>query len=320
MKACLVGATWDAGVGNVYGQQAKKSRSVRGFTAWRTNPNFSLPPLLIPHLVAAFLGKEEARAFLQSFDRATFAAEIAAEFPELIDADDGVYLAAGGRVDMWNTYRQNWTVGMLPNMIGPGPTKAQLEACVRSYVDYEHGCDIMTPAPVFRGQIERFFSKTIRPGLVNAGNAAEPWGIFNTARTPNYWAGRMVDRTRWASLPYLGEVGAPFELDSSDEGGKRSSMGYAHDGLAALFNALLCAAVYDMFDFSSSYFATGRERIMRGMAAVEYMLAGDGYQDYAKGGNKTNNNLWTWDGKKNSERLIAMYGPYKDVVAPWGAG
>lgn len=62
--------------------------------------------------------------------------------------------------------------------------------------------------------------------------------------------------------------------------------------------------------------------MMRGVAAMEYMLAGDGYQDFAKGGGpgKTNNGPWSWDGKKNSERLIATYGTYKDVVAAWGAG
>lgn len=328
MKACLVGSAFDVAKNNNFARLGQPVRSIRGFTAHRTNPNFTTPPQLIPRMVAAFLGRAKAREFMRTFNRAAFAAEIAAAFPTLIDAQTQTYRQAGARVDLWDLYRQNWTQANqgTTEVVGPGPTQAQLESSLRDdfgpWSDYRWGVAIdQDPSPAFIGELERMFSKPIQPGLTNpdaSTRSAEPFGIWNAFT--NRWAGRIVDRTRWANLPSFTTprtLGAAFELDSSDAGGDRSGMGYVHDGLIALFSALATAAVYDMFDARSPAFTQARVRTARGMADLLHKLDGSGYQSYAKGGEGTNNNVWSWESRKNSERLIAMYSLYFDVIEPW---
>jgi hypothetical protein len=185
MKACLIGSAWDVGAGNPYGAPGRRNRNIRGYSVSRNALNFSTPPLLVPHVVAGFLGPEATRDFM-----AAFAAEILAACP---GADAG-----RPRVDMYETYRRDWTdwaLGAQP--IGPGPSRAELKACIReNWIDYRYGAGILSPAPVYAGEIERFFSKRIKPGLVGlSDDPAERFGIYNQARgvwaRPHRRAGRL---------------------------------------------------------------------------------------------------------------------------------
>jgi hypothetical protein len=322
MKACLIGSAYDVSATQNFVAANQETRTVRGYKAWRTNPNFSLPPLLIPHMVAAFLGREAARDFMETFRRQAFADEIAAQFPSEIDAASRSYIG-GARVDMWDTYRQDWTVAMQhSDTVGRGPTATELQNSLKNWRDYRHGATLRAPQAAYVGELERFFSKVIRPGLTPepGQDPNEPWGVWNSATSR--WAGRIIDRTRWKGAPNQGLVGAAFELDTSDAGGvsaskKRSAMGYVHDGLSAILIAMLHAAVADVVDVRSDAFAEGRARMARGMQDITYKLAGSGYQNYAKGGTGTNNDIWSWASRKDDEKLISMHGFYYDTLLPW---
>jgi hypothetical protein len=318
MKACLIGSAWDAGAGNPYGAPGRRNRNIRGYRVSRNAPNFSTPPLLVPHAVAGFLGPEAARDFMAGFDREAFAAEILAAFP---GADAG-----RPRVDMYETYRRDWTDwarGAQP--IGPGPSRAELEACIREgWVDYRYGADILSPGPVCAGEIERFFSRRIRPGLVGfSDDPAERFGIFNSAL--GVWAGRIAEQAAWDGLPNFdpaaaddaGVVGMAFELDARDEGGPRSAMSYANGGLRPLLAGLLAIGVQGRLDIRSPRFDEGFLRLGRGVPDLDYRMT-HGYRDYSKGGiTRSNNGLVSYATMRNPAIVRTLYAIHGEILAPW---
>lgn len=285
MKGCAIGSLWVVSDQNPYGMGvlSGRQRTVRGYKAQRGSvPNYSSPPRLIPFVVDGYmrLNGTTLQAWLTGFDRDAFAAEVQ---------------AAGRLTDLWNTYRQTWTLEVMraahPGMIesfGPGPDKAMLHAALRDgFADGRYrtfGMTLDQSQDMFMGEFERFFSKVVRPGPSTYGAniplpGREPgpgWATAHGLKTSSPLSGiddtqlrgvlgsanpdGTTNKAAWAGLPNPGAIGMMYELDDVDGGGGgnppiRACTTYAYHGASALANLTAAAAVLGRLDRSDARFA-----------------------------------------------------------------
>lgn len=337
MEGLLVSAAWQNSDNNpwVRAGDPRAERTVVGGDHSRNRvPNFTSSSALMPHVVAAYLGTAAAGAFLAGFDRAAFAAAIAAAN------------AGGALDDLEATFARDWTGG--PN--GPGPTAAELAAAVRSgpgggpYRQFGQGLGDATAA-VAR-EIGRMWGRPIRAGLDPAEVGRTPLGVekrmgeigvFEHARfegTPNRargrdaQVGRLTDMAAWPAHAYAGMSGMATELDTRDGGtngsggGPRASMSYAAEGCSILLTACAVLAALGRLDRGDPDLRAAFARQGRGVYDMRFRSV-HGHRSFAKGGR-----LWAgmgtnsdWDAAEAAAfQMFELYDVWDLQLAPWAAG
>lgn len=290
-------------------------RTIRGYRAGRdVNANYSTPPKLIPHLVAAYLasdggnGAALAQAFLNTFDQEAFAAACAPV------ARGGV----GGRDDLWDTYRRRWTSAVqaeqhgadMANPMGEGPTAAQILASIRGGGTAANGrwtCygnALADTRQALQAELNFVWSKTVKVGLTGVAGAETGPGVSQAYGTRGSWTnnvlrGCVTDKGAWAGLPNAGEVGMEQELDGNDGGGppgngpaRRSSMSYAQKGSVTVMMAAAALAAAGAITPAEAGWIAANARMQVGVTDLKYRDR-HGHRSYAKGGNTSANEDWT---------------------------
>lgn len=324
MKGCAVGSLWVISDQNPYvnGTNPGGERTVRGYKAQRGSvPNYSLPPRLIPFVVDGYmrLGGTTLQAWLATFERDAFAAEIG---------------AAGGMASLHDTYRQTWTIDVMraahPGAIedfGPGPDKAMLHAALRDGhaggAFRTLGLTLDQGQAMFETEIARFFNKVVRPGPSTYGaglplpgretgpapwntggyglKTASPLSGIDATQLRGVLGSALPDGTTskaaWAGLPNPGALGMMHELDATDGGGGgnpaiRANATYTYHGASALANLMAAAAVLGRID-RDAFVAGGLADRMR-IGVTDFLYRTEhGHRDYGKGAQS--NPMYNWD-------------------------
>lgn len=315
MKGCLVAnAVIAADTPRPFGEGYNRERTIRGYTAGRNNvPNFSSPPRLTPHVVAAYMERngEDPVAWMNNFDRARFSAQME---------------AVGGIVECRATFRQDWTTAFqtarygAASPLGRGHTADEIRRALNNDGNgpwRSFGYTLAMPRQTFQRELERTFDQTVVPGPqgvqkpagVQVGETGPGWttrhGVKYGANTENQLRaclgapitvnGTVVtDKSAWAGLPNPGATGMHAELDSIDGGeaggpAVRSAMSYAISGLGATMIAFVTMILYGKFDPDEATWAEARRRFQVGVRDLDYR-ARHGHRSYAKGGFDSSNN------------------------------
>lgn len=306
MQGCLAGAAWSMSDANVWIGSFSTERTIMGFESGRdANPNFSSPPKLIIQIVAGYMGRSAAAAFLASFDRAAFSAACT---------------AAGGLGKMATVYSQDWTPALVDAVYGKssgartGPTRSQLETAIRNYAYRGWGVTEADGALVLGEQLEYNFMKVIQVGPTGWGGS--PYGIIGPT-TQGELRAVIADTSAWAGLPNAGMIGAPLELDTINAGtpGLRASMSYVARGVSAVFVGMVALAAQGLHAGRAAALAEGVARVQRGVTHVRY-LDRWGFKSYAKTG--FNGEAWA----SNNENWSAAWASAAGFELPcrWGLG
>jgi hypothetical protein len=315
MKGCLVAnAVIASDAPRPFGEGFNRERTIRGYTAGRNNvPNFSSPPRLTPHVVAAYMERngEDPVTWMNGFDRARFSAQME---------------AVGGILEARATFRQDWTPAFqtarygFPSPLGRGYTADEIRRALTNDGDGPWRCfgyTLSMTRQTFQRELERTFSQTVVPGPqgvqkptgTNVGETGPGWttrhGVKYGANTENQLRaclgapitvnGTVVtDKSAWADLPNPGATGMHIELDTIDGGeaggpAVRSAMSYAISGLGATMIAFVTMILYGKFNPEDPTWAEARARFQVGVRDLDYR-ARHGHRSYAKGGFDSSNN------------------------------
>ena len=318
MKGLLVSAAWQNADANPFVASNGLERSIAGESYGRAwSPNLTMGSATMPLVVAAYMGgSAAAEAFLNGFNRAAFAAQVA---------------AAGGLSDLQATFSQDWTTTRA------GPTAVQLQGAIRNYRYF--GFTLAQTEEVLVRELNTMWFHPIAPGAVNPA-APGGYGIFepltaNNVPRPNRgrnaWVGALADQAAWADLPNRGLIGMAKELDSADGGmsaagfgssggGPRSAMSYAHHGSRCILLPTLTLAAYGQLDRSSARLQDAFARQSRGVTDLQYRTA-RGHRSFAKGGRlwgSANNEDWN-ETQAAEWRSASLWGLWSEVGAPWAA-
>lgn len=309
MQALLVASAWSMSDANPWIGSFATERTIWGFESGRdANVNYSTPPKLLPLIVARYFGVSATEAFLAGFTRSTFHAAL---------------VAAGSLGKAALTYSQDWTPALASAAYGyaagtkTGPTAAQLQTAVRGYTFRGWGLGDAAAAAVMASELERNFSKTIRPGVIVPGGGGTPYGILG-ASTDGLLRAVIDDLSAWAALPYAGQIGAPQEIDTVNGGyspDTRSSMSYVARGLVSGLAGWCALAVQDLHLGQGAVLAEGQARALRGMVFVRYVTQ-YGWRSFAKGG--FNGVSWASNNETWSEAWALGRG--FRVACRWGLG
>lgn len=241
------GLYYSGGFGSTTGQ-----RNFQGWTAGNNNvANFSSPPRLTPHVVAAFMARDTgiptaAADFLASYDRATHSAEG--------EALGGMNEARLTYRYVWTTANQNTHYDAISGM-GAGPSDAIIEDILNhtpfQMVGEGGPFTLAQPRQAFAGELTRVFSEIVRPGPLNVmyggnnmgantvgapyNNTAQKFGILGTAQTANALraclgvptveanpvggargSGATIYEDIWLNLPDKGATGMYQEFNTTD--------------------------------------------------------------------------------------------------------
>lgn len=290
VEACWIEACMEIAARNHWRVSGMSNRTIRGFQVSPNASNFRTPPAMTAFVPVPFLGGAAAATVrLNSWTVSDFMARMA---------------AVGGEAGMGDVWRQfsmmPWTSAKLTaaghdmsvptsSMYrGDGPTTAQLEASLRNWSVFSAGYTLAQAEAQAIAETRLFFSNVIQPGLGPNAAPAETWGMYEaTTGSRMAWVGRLLDMSLAPSMPYLGEVGLPFEFKCADAGGWRSSTEYVQHGL----RALACALVAMIAQGQLSRGAVGMGdadgamlRMRRGVAATRWILTEAGYRDRSKAG------------------------------------
>lgn len=325
-------------------------RTPRGYSAGRfVAPNYSTPAKLIPHVVAFYMGADgtngpsAAQAWLNNFDRTTFANQV---------------LAAGGLKDLYETYCQTWTRAVQDRAhpaydhisagggpTGDGPTEKELKAALMGggtgvFKGLDRTLDMATET--LDAEIRNFFSRPIVPGVTGLSpgddtplSGAETSGVpGDTVRrgvkgdfTRGVLRAVIMNKSDWAGLPNQGEPHMANELWARDGGfvvgpsslggpKVRSAMSYCHLGLTALMAGAISLAVQGAISRTDPKILATREKLAKGITDLQYRDK-VGYRSYAKGGNPagySNTNNEDWDAgfiERNNLKVITRYAMHR---------
>lgn len=352
MKLCLVANAviasdtipFDPGFG------LNRERSLRGYTAGRSNvPNFSSPPHLTPHVVAAYMAEngESAQTFIANFNRANFSAQME---------------AVGGMNEARATIAQQWTrayhvarygrltegkAGVVDGspQVGPGHSAAEITYALTRNGNgpwRSHGGHTLTQTrEAFARELrDRTFSATVKPGVLNAQKPAGTyWGAAGPAGSG--WAGNLygvltgpnrteplsgclgaplangtTSKAAWAGLPNPGAVGMHFELEATDGGGTgpavRSGIAYALGGLGPTMMAFITLICYGKFDANDAIWDAVKPRFEVCIRDLNYRRK-YGHRSYDKGeAQEVASPAW-WTANVKWVSFMAMM----DMVAEW---
>lgn len=272
--------------------------SLRGDNNWGRgfNPNFTMSYYVGPQACVAFLGLAQANAFLAGFNRANFAAAIAAANGN------------GGMAQMLATFNQDWA---------NGPTAAQLKVALTKGANPVQifGLTLAQPTQLLtRALTNVMWTKAVKPGLTLAANAKVPTGfpkptagavgIFEPAAKLNakgsVGRGRFVGKIRAggvAGLPNPGQLGMARELDSTDGGingsggGPRSSVNYVGEGAWQAIVGTVALVDFGLIDAGNAAFKAALRQQQVGCIDWSWRLKW-GHDDFSKGG-------WPWAGAGN---------------------
>ena len=267
-------------------------RTIRGYRAGRNvNANYSTPPKLIPHLVAAYMasdggtGAALAQAFLNTFNQEAFAAACAPI------ANGGI----GGRNDLWDTYRRRWTSAVQieqhgadkANPMGEGPTAAQILSSIRGGGNATTGLwkcfgnSLYDPRAALQAELNFVWSKVVKIGITGVAGAETGPGVSQAYGTKGSWTsnvlrGCITDKSAWAGLPNAGETGMEQELDGTDAGGppgngpaRRSSMSYAQKGSVTVMMAAAALAAAGAISREEAGWIAANARMQFGVTDLE---------------------------------------------------
>lgn len=315
MQALLVASAWTQGDLNPFlsGGFATE-RSIWGFFAGRTNAvNFSTPPKLIPLICARYLGVSAAQSFLAGFDRDDF---------------NSALTSAGSLGKAALTFSQNWTPALVDAAYGysagskTGPTKSQLETVVRSYTYNGWGLGDASAAAIMAAEIERNFSRPIRPGPTGWVGGS-PYGTRG-AHTNGELRAVIADPAAWAGLPNAGApTGGPQEIDTTDGGGGgrpnlRAAMSYVARGMVSGLAGWCALAAQNLHVGREEALSEGVARLGRGIIHCRY-LSKYGFKSYAKGG--YDGSGWPANNENWSEAWAAgRSGGGMRLACRWGLG
>ncbi|MBA3324856.1 MAG: hypothetical protein H0T41_06175 [Rhodobacteraceae bacterium] len=305
MEGLLVSAAWQNSDNNPFVKAGKRGaeRTITGGDYARSRvPNFTCASVLMPHVVVAYMGLAGAQDFLAGFDRAEFAAGIAAAN------------ANGALDDLQATFDRDWTGG--PN--GPGPTAAELATAIRQGPDggpyRQFGWGLADATASMMREIDKMWGARVRAGIDPATVRRVPpgvekrageVGVFEQAKnpeTPNTAPGRdaqvarLYDMAAYAAHAHAGMSGMATELDTTDGGangsggGPRSSMSYAVEGCSVVLTACAVLAALNQLDRSGAALRTAFARQDRGVYDLRFRSV-HGHRSFAKGGR-----LWAGDG------------------------
>ncbi len=289
MKGCMVGSCWQMSLTGAFGGNFNQNRSIRGYSSgWYVNPNFIVGAKLIPYVVANFMGVSQATTFLNTFNRANFAAEL---------------LSLGGLSGMYNTFNGDWTVarndalqGAASQAIGPGPTASQLESALVNWrvkarrSDPE--LDITQANEMVLGMLNVCFSKVIRVGPLGYRTNPNDPGVIDNTRSPPQLRGVITNQAAWANLPNAGQMGMWAELDTVNGGynpDMRSSMSYSLKGFAPFMSLFMALVIQGAINRNFSGLSTALNNMNRGIRDLKYRTE-NGHLSYAKGGPPSTNN------------------------------
>lgn len=262
---------------NNTGTNLRGGHQTRGF-----NPNFSDPFIIIPYIVAAFLGEADGvkgwkrlENLANDFDRTTFANNLN---------------RVGGMKDMYDTYRQTW-----PN----GPDADELKAALLNY-RYDNKSLEQGPT-VFTTRLLRASSKTIARGLqpkltapydrYGLGPNPEKKGVweptsftYKSGNTVTGGRGRRVGCVVSDATPDRnGQTGRLFEMQSTDAEGQRGSIFYGISGYRPIMMMGLALMAAGAISKNHTGLKAAVDRIGIAVEDVQWCIS-QKWDDYAKGG------------------------------------
>lgn len=315
MKGCMVGSAWQQSLTNPFGTDFARggNRTIRGYQSALYNaPNYTIGAKSIPFIVANFMGVSQAKTFLNTFNRATFASELQ---------------SLGGLTSMYNTFNGDWTEarnqaqqGSPPAVSGPGPTASQLAGAINNWTTKVRSS---TPTltlddvdELFIGAIDRCFSKVIRVGPVGYRTNPNDMGVIDNSRNPPQLRAVITNQAAWAGLPNAGQIGMWEELDTINGGytpNLRSSMSYSLKGFTALTCALLALIAQGVINVNAPGMSAALAKMNRGLKDLRYRTE-NGHLSYAKGGPPSTNNENHPENDANSRWALTSRYETGDIV------